>query len=65
MTKSFSVRAWYRLAARVVAFYIQRVKENKNAIRWTRLSCPKFRDNAVRHQFHALAYNTAFRLISG
>ena len=33
------------------------VKEGKNAIKWTRLSCRKFRDNAVRLQLHALAYN--------
>ena len=26
---------------------------------WTRLSCRKFRDNAVRLQLHALAYNLA------
>ena len=50
---------------RVVAFYNQRgkaeqyIKEGKNAIRWTRLSCLKFRDNAVRLQLHALAYNLA------
>ncbi len=34
-------------------------KEGKNAIKWTRLSCRKFRDNAVRLQLHALAYNLA------
>ncbi len=33
------------------------MKESKNAIKWTRLSCRKFRDNAVRLQLHALAYN--------
>ncbi len=49
----------------MVAFYNQRgkaeqyIKEGKNAIRWTRLSCRKFRDNAVRLQLHALAYNLA------
>jgi hypothetical protein len=37
-----------------VAFYNQRgtaeqhIKEGKNAIKWTPLSCRKFRDNAVR-----------------
>ncbi len=31
------------------------IKEGKNAIKWTRLSCRKFRDNAVRLQLHALA----------
>ncbi len=54
-----------RPAERVVAFYNQRgkaeqyIKEGKNAIKWTRLSCRKFRDNAVRLQLHALAYNLA------
>ncbi len=28
-----------------------------HAIKWTRLSCSKFRNNAVRLQLHALAYN--------
>jgi hypothetical protein len=35
----------------------QHIKEGKNAIRWTRLSCHAFRHNAVRLQLHALAYN--------
>jgi len=35
----------------------QRIKEGKNAIQWTRLSCRKFAHNAVRLQLHALAYN--------
>ena len=35
----------------------QHIKEGKNAINWTRLSCRKFRNNAVRLQLHALAYN--------
>ncbi len=34
-------------------------RTGKNAIKWTRLSCRKFRDNAVRLQLHALAYNLA------
>ncbi len=37
----------------------QHIKEGKNAIRWTRLSCQKFRNNEVRLQLHALAYNLA------
>ncbi len=47
----------------VVAYYNKRgtaeqyIKEGKNAIRWTRLSCRTFRNNAVRLQLHALAYN--------
>ena len=54
-----------RSAERVTWFYNQRgkaeqyIKEGKNAIKWTRLSCRKFRDNAVRLQLHALAYNLA------
>ena len=48
-----------------MAFYNQRgkaeqfIKEGKNAIKWTRLSCREFRDNEVRLQLHALAYNLA------
>jgi hypothetical protein len=37
----------------------QHIKEGKNAIRWTRLSCHAFCHNAVRLQLHALAYNLA------
>jgi hypothetical protein len=54
-----------RPAERVVAFYNQRgtaeqwIKEGKNAVRWTRLSCRKFRNNGVRLQLHALAYDLA------
>ena len=60
-----SVTNLSRPADRVVAFYNQRgkagwyIKEGKNAIKWTRLSCRKFRDNKVRLQLHALAYNLA------
>ena len=52
-----------RPAERVVAFYNQRgtaeqrIKEGKNAVIWTRLSCRRFAANAVRLQLHALAYN--------
>ena len=48
-----------------MAFYNQRgkaeqyIKEGKHALKWTRLSCGKFRNNAVRLQLHALAYNLA------
>ena len=35
----------------------QWIKEGKNAIKWTRLSCCTFGANAVRHQLHALAYD--------
>jgi hypothetical protein len=37
----------------------QHIKEGKYAFRWTRLSCRRFRDNEVRLQLHALAYNLA------
>jgi hypothetical protein len=59
----FIVTNLSRPAERVVAFYNQRgtaeqwIKEGKNAIKWTRLSCRKFEHNAVRLQLHALAYN--------
>jgi hypothetical protein len=49
----------------VVRFYNQRgtaeqhIKEGKHTFRWTRLSCRRFRDNEVRLQLHALAYNLA------
>ena len=49
----------------VVSFYNRRgtaeqwIKEGKHAIKWTRLSCQRFRNNAVRLQLHALAYNLA------
>jgi hypothetical protein len=61
----FIVTNLSRPAERVVAFYNQRgtaeqwIKEGKNAIRWTRLSCRRFRNNEVRLQLHALAYNLA------
>ena len=32
---------------------------DKNTIKWTRLSCGKFRNNEVRLQLHALAYEIA------
>jgi hypothetical protein len=47
----------------IIAFYNRRstceqfIKEGKNAIKWTRLSCRTFAANAVRLQLHALAYN--------
>ena len=61
----FIVTNMTRPAERVVAFYNQRgtaeqwIKEGKNAIKWTRLSCCSFAANAVRLQLHALAYNLA------
>jgi hypothetical protein len=50
-------------ATTVVSFYNQRgtaeqwIKEGKNAVRWTRLSCHGFEANQVRLQLHVLAYN--------
>ena len=35
----------------------QCIKEGKKAIKWTQQSCSKFRNNEVRLQLHALAYN--------
>ncbi|MGB0823503.1 MAG: IS1380 family transposase [Alphaproteobacteria bacterium] len=61
----FIVTNLSRPAERVVAFYNHRgtaeqyIKEGKNAIKWTRLSCRRFRNNEVRLQLHALAYNLA------
>jgi len=48
---------------RVVRFYNKRgtaeqwIKEGKNALKWTKLSCHDFRDNEVRLQLFGLAYN--------
>ena len=59
----FIVTNLSRPAERVTKFYNQRgtaeqwIKEGKNAINWTRLSCHSFRNNEVRLQLHALAYN--------
>ena len=47
----------------VVKFYNGRgtaeqwIKEGKNAVKWTKLSCRKFKDNQTRLQLFALAYN--------
>ena len=61
----FIVTNLARPAKRVSKFYNgpgtaeQHIKEGKNAIRWTRLSCHAFRHNALRLQLFALAYNLA------
>ena len=50
---------------RVVRFYNARgtaeqwIKEGKNAVKWTKLSCRRFKDNQARLQLFALAYNLA------
>ena len=59
----FIVTNLSRPAKRVVRFYNQRgtaeqwIKEGKNAVKWTRLSCHGFADNQVRLQLFVLAYN--------
>jgi hypothetical protein len=64
-TVGFIVTNMSRPAERVVDFYNHRgtaeqyIKEGKNAVTWTRLSCCRFAANAVRLQLHALAYNLA------
>ena len=61
----FLVTNLSRPPERVVAFYNGRgtaeqwIREGKNAVRWTRLSCRLMQANAVRLQLHALAYNLA------
>src|SRR5262249_6953654 len=50
---------------KVVRFYNRRgtaeqwIKEGKTAVKWTKLSCRRFKDNAARLQLFALAYNLA------
>ncbi len=59
----FIVTNLWRSADRVVQFYNGRgtaeqwIKEGKNAVKWTRLSCHDFVDNQVRLQLFTLAYN--------
>src|SRR5215471_60343 len=54
-----------RSPKRVIKFYNGRgtaeqwINEGKNALNWTRLSCRWFKDNQVRLQLLALAYNLA------
>jgi len=62
----FIVTNLKRAAKRVVRFYKtsvarrkQWIKEGKNAVKWTRLSCHDFADNQVRLQLFVLAYNLA------
>ncbi len=49
----------------VVKFYNGRgtaeqwIKEGKNAVKWTKLSCRTFKDNQIRLQLFALAHNLA------
>lgn len=59
----FIVTNLTRPAKAVVRFYNQRgtaeqwIKEGKNAVKWTRLSCHDFLDNQVRLHLFVLAYN--------
>ncbi len=59
----FIVTNIWKTAEEVVRFYNKRgtaeqwIKEGKYAIKWTRLSCHDFKDNQVRLQLFALAYN--------
>jgi hypothetical protein len=59
----FIVTNLARSAEGIIAFYNKRgtceqyIKEGKNAIKWTRLSCRTFVANAVRLHLHVLAYN--------
>ena len=59
----FIVTNLTRSAKQVVRFYNQRgtaeqwIKEGKNAVKWTRLSCHGFVDNQMRLQLFVLAYN--------
>ena len=58
----FIVTNLARSAEGIVAFYNRRgtceqyIKEGKNAVKWTRLSCRTFAANAVRLQRHVLAF---------
>ena len=59
----FVVTNLRRSPKRVIKFYNGRgtaeqwIKEGKTALKWTRLSCRRFRDNQARLQLFALAYN--------
>lgn len=59
----FVVTNLRRSPKRVIRFYNGRgtaeqwIKEGKNAIKWTRLSCRRFKYNQARLQLFALAYN--------
>jgi hypothetical protein len=61
----FVVTNLRRSPKRVVKFYNGRgtaeqwIKEGKNALNWTRLSCRRFKENQARLQVFALAYNLA------
>jgi Transposase DDE domain group 1 len=54
--KSFEYGTW---GGEIRTGFEQWIKEGKNAIVWTRLSCRGFTANAVRLQLHTLTYNLA------
>ena len=59
----FVVTNLRRPPKRVIKFYNGRgtaeqwIKEGKNAVKWTKLSCRRFKDNETRLHLFALAYN--------
>ncbi len=61
----FIVTNIWKAPEHVVRFYNGRgtaeqwIKEGKNAVKWTKLSCRTFKDNQTRLQLFALAYNLA------
>jgi len=61
----FIVTNIWKAPEHVVHFYNGRgtaeqwIKEGKNAVKWTKLSCRTFKDNQTRLQLFALAYNLA------
>jgi hypothetical protein len=61
----FIVTNLQRRAKKVVRFYNGRgtaeqwISVGKNAVKWTKLSCRRFQDNAARLHLFALAYNLA------
>ncbi len=61
----FIVTNLWKAPEHVVRFYNGRgtaeqwIKEGKNAVKWTKLSCRTFKDNQTRLQLFALAYNLA------
>jgi len=61
----FVVTNLWKAPEHVVHFYNGRgtaeqwIKEGKNAVKWTKLSCRTFKDNQTRLQLFTLAYNLA------
>ena len=61
----FIVTNIWKAPEHVVRFYNGRgtaeqwIKEGKNAVKWTKLSCRTFKDNQTRLQLFTLAYNLA------